>query len=1534
MSVATDANVLGRERIRRVFQYLAALNELGNPPVRVIEEQPWRLWLRELPNHPVVKRGMARDISGGSGDADEDAGEDGDELNDISADESFFLKVGRPAIAPCPKPPQALDGWVQDGWDKPDGHAEFRPTVDRAREKEETKTLRFDDDTERIEAFNRWAGQRTEWIDREKPAFAALNLYERLYELYGRIEREAERVELVLGDGVLRWMQKDGAIDHPLLLQRLQLKFDTKVPEFIIIETDHPVELYTAILRTLADVDQRVIATCRSELSAAEFHPADGAVTSGFFKAVVVRLSARGEFADRPTSNSALTTHPVLCRDPVIFLRARSLGFATALEGVIEDLGRAEELPQSLLHIVGIDNDEGIETPVHEDKTSSPFANEDEKVLLTKPANSEQVRIARTLERHGCVLVQGPPGTGKTHTIANLIGHLLAQGKSVLVTSHTTKALRVLRDKVAAELQPLCVSVLESDEEGRRQLEASVQTIVRRLSESNADELQTESDTFAAERLRILGKLRDVREALRRARLNEYRDIVVAGQSIAPSSAARAVAAGVNRHDWIPGPVNPGSSTPLGLALLLDLYRTNTSLTDVDELESTGVLPNLLELPKPHDYQELANEYAAAKLLNRDLKAALWNVKAPAGPETIHLLQRLEEDLIKSVSDLADEKGQQWHLEVIAAGTRGGVYREPWNALVAMISALTAQAATAQQQLLMHGPELAADQEEAEQRELLRSIVSHLEGGGRLGFLTLLLKPSWKAFLPRLKLGRSAPTTIAHFKALLSLAELRLARRDLCDRWNRQVVPLGGPSAEDFGDQPERTALQYVDKIHSLLDWSISTWNPAIARLTAAGFEWNRFLADVPPKPGNFGDLLRLAEAVRQQLPPLIAARIAKIRFDNAANRLRNVINQLAPPTSGPAAGVTVTLRQAAASGRVKEYELAFNRLTELTRFRTDAERRRQLLIQLENAAPGWAAAIRDRRSPHHLGIPPGEIGPAWLWRQYHDELEARGKTSQHELQQEIETLNEQLMATTTSLVDRRAWAAQIRRTRGSQQRALQGWLQTIKRIGKGTGKRVPQLRAEAKVLMDQCRTAVPVWIMPLARVVESFKPGNARFDVVIVDEASQSSVTELIAFYFGRQVVVVGDDKQVSPDAVGQLQSEVDALIQEHLTGIPNSHLYDGKLSLYDLAIASFGGMIPLWEHFRCANEIIQFSNYLSYNGQIRPVRDVSNVSTRPHVVPHRVMGTSNNKLNEVEAITIASLIAAACKNSDYAGKTFGVVSLVGNEQAERVEALLRQHLTPPEFAARRILCGNPAQFQGDERDVVFLSVVDGTGDGPLAMRADDRFTKRFNVAASRAKDQMWVVYSLDPDKSLKPGDLRRQLIEHALDPLARTRAIANITEKAESEFERLVLTRLAARGFKVIPQVKVGYYRIDMVVEGGGTRLAIECDGDRYHPADKMDEDIARQAVLERLGWRFVRIRGSQFFRDPDAAMIPVWTKLEQLGIFREATPNIVAPAVSEQQDALVREAEELRRTWAKTESGADEAAEVTAGAAEKTT
>ena len=139
-------------------------------------------------------------------------------------------------------------------------------------------------------------------------------------------------------------------------------------------------------------------------------------------------------------------------------------------------------------------------------------------------------------------------------------------------------------------------------------------------------------------------------------------------------------------------------------------------------------------------------------------------------------------------------------------------------------------------------------------------------------------------------------------------------------------------------------------------------------------------------------------------------------------------------------------------------------------------------------------------------------------------------------------------------------------------------------------------------------------------------------------------------------------------------------------------------------------------------------------------------------------------------------------------------------------------------------------------------------------------------------------------PEDFGSPDDLRRLLLAHCLgapDGRAGSGDGGAPGGAFDSVFERDVWERLTARGYRVVPQFRVGPYRIDLVVEGTQGRLAIECDGDRWHGPERHDHDQARQRMLERCGWRFWRVSGRRFYLDPEAAMAPLWPLLDRLDI-----------------------------------------------------
>jgi superfamily I DNA and/or RNA helicase len=254
-------------------------------------------------------------------------------------------------------------------------------------------------------------------------------------------------------------------------------------------------------------------------------------------------------------------------------------------------------------------------------------------------------------------------------------------------------------------------------------------------------------------------------------------------------------------------------------------------------------------------------------------------------------------------------------------------------------------------------------------------------------------------------------------------------------------------------------------------------------------------------------------------------------------------------------------------------------------------------------------------------------------------------------------------------------------------------------------------------------------------------EPAPGRYDVVIVDEASQLGVESLFLFYIAKKMVVVGDDQQISPYGVGIADEAIAGLQHHYLDGVPHHHALSAQSSLYGNAKIRFGQNIVLREHFRCMPEIIQFSNDLCYasNGTpLDPLRSYPANRLKPLVV-RRVpdgyrKGSSQNALNEPEADALVAQIIACIDDPRYSGRTMGVISLQGDSQAKLIEHKILERLEPEVISERRLICGDAYAFQGDERHIMFLSMVAAPNEKIGALAAESA-RQRFNVAAPASR-------------------------------------------------------------------------------------------------------------------------------------------------------------------------------------------------------
>jgi len=1501
-----------QQKAADLFHFLSQLSQLKTPQQYSFSPEPWSFYWEQLPIHHLVEQ--AKVISPQT---------EGTEHSILEP----LLTVTRPTAVTCPKHPEILTTWLLSSrYNEPEILPQFITQREHpAPVQKETSQIDepnvpssvivelFEEDPGRILARERWLRNWHQWAEQIKRDRPVIQLFQSLYKLHGLLEQEGGQLELVWQDGWLLAQTAAGIPIHmPVISLKCQLIFNPQLPSFTLelLEEEVP-ELNTGLIAQVNDLPHTAIPLLKSALEELGYDPLDRSACDTFLQGLANRLGPEAIYHDKLISERSLASYPQVYSRPLLAVRKRAAGLADTLLQVANNLQQnpMEELSQILIDLVGGRENalNGAGTEADTESTASlasqGLPHLDPQVLFSKPANQEQLDIAHRLAKNGAVLVQGPPGTGKTHTIANLIGHLLAQGKSILITAHTSKALKVVRNKVVPSLQGLCVNVLDSDSESKRQLEASIDTISERLGHINPTAAQREIQQLEERRNQLIESTLKAYARLRTIIQSEYEPIQLCGKIFSPSQAAQLLAQGAGLHDWLPGPISVDLPLPLSMVDLKFLYTSQEQLSLQEEVQLSQKLPKLSQLPVPAIFAQWNQDWHR------------WQ-SVPQQPESSNFWQGAstnlkEEDLdslLQAVEALNSQLSQAtlWQKALVQISFQSVDLKNLWHELLASLQPLQEKLGKLQVERIERNPQLAPEHSLEEQINLLDELLVHLKQGQKFGLAERIFKKHWFEYLEQLRCYEKPlnpkNVTVSDIKALQSVANFQKQYKQALLRWDHLMAMIDGPTSESLDSEPLLGMLQYQPQLEQWLTWKEYQWQPLRQKVESAGLDWESVQnAQVVCSNSKTGLVDRLCLALANGLVPQFQAILAQRKITTIQSQLTALSQYLEAFTkSGTPIESLYQLHRAVLDFDQVAYAALYGNLRDLLLQYEVFTQRKALLSSLATVAPDWADKIAHRQPGHNGSVPPGDFQEAWQYRQLSQILEKRHAQSIQDVQHQLETFQRQLISITAELIEQRAWLAQKERVGITQQQALEGWKKIIQKIGKGTGKKVPALRLEAQALMKQCKSAVPVWIMPFSRVVENFPPMPNTFDVIIVDEASQLDLRGLLLFYMAKQIIVVGDDKQVTPDAVGQGSDKETQLQHQWLNGkIPNAILYDGKASIYDRAKEVFGQSIMLKEHFRCVPEIIQYCNTLSYESKIQPLRDPSNVHLKPHWVPIYVAEAyQQGKINPKEAEWTAALITACLNDpafihADGRPVTIGMISLFGDDQAVAVDRLLKQNVEPLLLERHAVQCSNAAHFQGDERDVMFLSLryapnVEGTPHNRFEFGVGDMYRKRFNVAVSRARDQIWLVHSLRPELDLRTGDIRRNLLEYAFNPQAVNTKMEQLAPKTESPFEQAVLKDLLIAGYQVTPQWVVGSYRLDLVVTSpNGKRVAIECDGEKYHGVDRLADDLARQAQLERLGWEFIRIRGSQYYRNSEQEMARVRNQLTALNIF----PGILA-------------------------------------------
>jgi AAA domain len=292
----------------------------------------------------------------------------------------------------------------------------------------------------------------------------------------------------------------------------------------------------------------------------------------------------------------------------------------------------------------------------------------------------------------------------------------------------------------------------------------------------------------------------------------------------------------------------------------------------------------------------------------------------------------------------------------------------------------------------------------------------------------------------------------------------------------------------------------------------------------------------------------------------------------------------------------------------------------------------------------------------------------------------------------------------------------------------------------------------------------------------------------------------------------------------------------------------------------------VVLREHFRCAEEIIQFSNQHFYDDNLLPLRlPTKSERLRPSLVDVRVDdGVKLGKVNEVEALTIVRLIQDLVADTSQC-RSIGVISLMGEEQSRLIRGRLLGAVGPEIMARHSILVGDPPMFQGAERDIVFLSMVCSRGNVPAQNQL--MHFQRANVALSRARDRCVLVRSIDAADVSSFDDIKIPII--AFFTKHNDEIYSKDSNKAQSNaISTLLKTLLLNRGYAVREMGEV--WRDALCVEDckGDARAALKIECQPYESREEWLSSFLQQKAIERVGWKCMRIDAMTLAVDPQNA------------------------------------------------------------------
>ena len=531
-----------------------------------------------------------------------------------------------------------------------------------------------------------------EWSESEKPRRRSIAVYQRMFEIAQRLLQPGghEFVELVWGLGLARWSRPEESIDLPMIERPVEIEIADQKDAAITVRpraTAARVELRAfeklaaerlALAEDAAKRCLRATETPENE-GVSPFRPE---TYEPLLKICCSQLDPDGRYL--PDIRPLVSTEPVpppegdnlaVSDRYVLFARRRSANFVlrdierfkeklaadqpehVVLKGAARTLvmGPGDGIDDTYQPLGNMIDGSVIDAP----PSGEPIDHDQTDLFFPKPFNDDQVEIIRRLEKSEGLVVQGPPGTGKTHTIANIICHMLATGRRVLVVSHGETALRIIRDQLPEGVRDLSISVATSEREGLKQVEKAIGLMLNIVNTigANPQRQHTLIMRLQADIVAYRKRLADIDAKI--AAIAAIHLSHIPGATETPYEAAQRVMTDRPRFDWFTDrPDCPFAEADIDeLTIVAASQARMRAGADLIYLNET--LPNPAQLPPAATIMEWHRDLVAATSLSEGVAASeplLRRVVTHLGPDAAEKLALDLKQLSASVTALMQDR--------------------------------------------------------------------------------------------------------------------------------------------------------------------------------------------------------------------------------------------------------------------------------------------------------------------------------------------------------------------------------------------------------------------------------------------------------------------------------------------------------------------------------------------------------------------------------------------------------------------------------------------------------------------------------------------------------------------------------------------------------------------------------------------------------------------------------------------------------------------------------------------------------------